>query len=407
MTQAKFYKNIITLGRTLPPKTVIFLTSLIFIALAAFYLHRIQEPGTLVWDEQHHVPAAFSYLQGDKSHYSDLRNPPLGKELIALSMKVFGDNFFAYRLPAALSAASIGALLFFVGTWLADSWEAGLLSVIFWCSSTLAFLHARLAMLDMPTALFFFAGLAAFLPLLRDPNRRHRDYFIHLGCLLAAIGGMIKAVDYLLFPLFFAGLCAVRGQWQLRQSLPRLFGFSLFWFLSILFLGYGLIGYSPAEIPHQWNLMFRLQTSLHQDYPGLSLWYQWFLGKGELWYRSRPLPEGGFYTELCKQNPVLWILGGLANAAAAIQWIRRRDPIDLLLALAVPAQALFWFLFKEQQILTYALPMEPIYCLSIPYFLGRWLKNPGYFRIWGLCLATASLFFLWKSYSLVLGFQAP
>ncbi|MFO1463157.1 MAG: hypothetical protein U1F66_05225 [bacterium] len=407
VTQAKFSKNFIKIDPTPPSKLVIFLTIVILICLSVGYSWGIARPRQLIWDEQHHVPAAQSYLRGDKNLYRDLRNPPLGKEFIALSIEIFGDNYFAYRLPAALSAAAIGALLFLVGTWLTASWGGGALSLFLWISSSLALLHARLGMLDMPTSLFFFAGLAAFLPVLNNPQGKTRCYWIILACFLTAAGGMIKVIVFVLYPIFALALWECRMHWPLRQSLPRLLGAASFWTLALLLLTYGVIGFSPGEIPRQWKLMLDLQTQLHKDYSGLSRWYEWFWGGGSLWYRSKPLPTGISYAALCKQNPVLWFAGILSTIGMFVSWCRSRRPTELAMASAVLAQIVFWMLFKEQQILTYALPMEPFFCLNSAYLLKKLLKNQSHFFIWGLCLAGAAFFFLWKSYPQVLGTYMP
>ncbi|HEX5034415.1 MAG TPA: glycosyltransferase family 39 protein, partial [bacterium] len=156
-----------------------------------FYLFRLGFPPIQVWDEAYHVPAAQSYLTGVKSSYRNPGNPPLGKELIAASIKTFGDRNWAHRLPSALSAAALGAVLFLAATYL-GAWEWGILAVLLWLASPLAYLHARLAMLDMPTAFFYTAGLAAFLPVLKHPAASGRKRYIVLACALAALGTTVK-----------------------------------------------------------------------------------------------------------------------------------------------------------------------------------------------------------------------
>ncbi len=359
----------------------------------------------MIWDETYHEPAAQSYLTGEKREYRNRRNPPLGKELIALSIQVLGESHFAYRLPSALAAAAIGALLFLTGLWLSSRWEAGMLALLLWLSSTLALLHARLAMLDMLTALFFFAGLAAFLPAMRRTGRK--NIWLHLACLFAALGGMVKTIDFLLFPIFFLGLIAARSQWPLRRSLPQLLGATL-WTLALSFLlSYGLLGYQVREIPREFRYMFLLQSYQHADFPGLSPWYAWFLGKGELWYRSKPGPDGWSFAALCIQNPILFTGGALASLVLLIRALRKKQAIDWVLGVAVPAQLLFWLALKGQTIVTYALPMVPIFCLNTAYALSLGLQRPLHYRLWGACLAAASLLFFWQLFPAVLGSFIP
>lgn len=388
-------------------KPVIFLTILIFIVLSGIYTLRLDRPGVLVWDEQYHVPAAQSYLVGYKPAYWNRRNPPLGKQLIALSIQAFGENFFAYRLPSAMSAAALGALLFFTATWLTRRWEGGALALLLWLSSTLALLHTRLAMLDMMTALFFFAGAAAFLPILREAAGKNARRWLLIACLLAAMAGAIKTIGFLLFPLFLLGLIALRRTWPLRRSLPLFFALSFGAIALTLTASYGVLGFSLKELPEEFLRMFALQEFQHKDHAGLSAWHEWFLARGELWYLSKPGPDGRRFAALCVQNPVLFGLGSLAGLALLWRAVRKREATDIFLAAAVPAQILFWALFKEQTILSYALPMVPLFCLNIAYALSLAVKPARFYRVWGACLAVASLAFFYKALHQVLGSFIP
>lgn len=402
MPQAKFSKNYIRLGIALSIKFVIFLTITIFTCLSLGYLYRVEQPGVQIWDEQHYIPAAQSYLQGEKEAYRNLRNPPLGKELIVLSIRTFGDNFFAYRLPSGLAAAALGAMLFGVGIWASGFWEGGLLSLLLWLSSTLAFLHARLAMVDMATSLFFFAGLASFLPVMKNPDDEDSSIWLFVACALASLGGSVKVLDYVLFPLFAVGLFAVREKWPLFKSLPRLAIFSSLTAVLTLLVTYGILGYGPGEIPDQFRKMFGLQSFLHKDYAGLSQWYDWFLGRGQLWYLAKLGEEGQRFGALCIQNPVLWTAGSLATLALLFRGLFSKRPLDLVLGLAIPIQVLFWVIFKEQKILTYGLPMEPSLCLNTSYALSQCMPR-RYYRIWAFCLAAGSLLYFWRAFPEVLG----
>src|SRR5689334_7148982 len=66
----------------------------------------ISTPEKFVFDEVHYVPAARQMLEpGRPSVVLNPMHPPLAKELIALSIRGFGDNTFGWRYPAALFGA--------------------------------------------------------------------------------------------------------------------------------------------------------------------------------------------------------------------------------------------------------------------------------------------------------------
>ena len=382
----------------------------IFLCLLPFYLFRLDFPPVQVWDEQYHVPAAQSYLGGLKSAYRNPGNPPLGKELIALSIRLFGDQPWAHRLPSALSAAGVGALLFLGAWYLCAAWESGLLALLFWLGSPLAYLHARLAMLDMPTALFYCAGLLAFLPVLKNPGDPGRRRWIVFACLLAALGTAIKVIVASLFPLFFLGLFLVRDRLPLKRSLPTFFGSAFFLTILAWLLAYGILGIGPSELPKQIRRMVQVQSTMHKDYAGLSSWQDWFLGRGSLWFHSEKTPQGERFAALCANNPLLWIPGALALLGLLWRGLRG-TPLATYLALAVPIQILCWMLLKSQWILSYGLPMEPVFCLAIPFLLHKQFQaKPGgrkFAALWGFCLALAGIFYFAKIHSQVFGhFQA-
>lgn len=381
----------------------------IFLCILPFYLFRLGYPPIQVWDEQYHVPAAQSYLQGVKSAYRNPGNPPLGKEFIALSIRIFGDREWAHRLPSALSAAALGALLFLAASYLCG-WEFGLLAVLLWLSSPLAYLHARLAMLDMPTAFFFTAGLAAFLPVMKNPDQPRRRRWIVLACGLAALGTAVKVIVAALFPLFLLGLFLVRRRLSLKCSLPALLLASAAAIALAWTAAYGFLGFWPSEIPAQIGRMIRMQSTLHKDYAGLSTWQEWFFGGGSLWFHSEKNDQGLRFAALCTNNPLLWIPGGLAVLGLLAKgW--RGDSTAAFLGLAVPIQILFWVVLKSQWILSYGLPMEPVFCLAIPYLLHALFQaKPGgriFAGIWGFCLVAAAGFYFFKVHSQVFGYFQP
>lgn len=381
----------------------------IFLCLLPFYLFKLGYPPIQVWDEAYHVPAAQSYLTGLKSAYRNPGNPPLGKELIAASIRTFGDRNWSHRLPSALSAAGLGAVLFLAAAYL-GAWEWGLLAVLLWLASPLAYLHARLAMLDMPTAFFYTAGLAAFLPVLKHPAAPGRNRYIILACALAALGTAVKVIVAALFPLFFLGLILVRGDLPWRKSLPVLFGAAAAAILLAWTASYGILGFGPQEIPGQISRMIQMQSTSHKDYAGLSTWQEWFLGQGSLWFHSEKNSEGLRFAALCTNNPLLWIPGGLAVLGLLVRGLGG-DAVSAYLGLAVPFQIVFWLLLKSQWILSYGLPMEPVFCLAIPLLLGSLFKVKAggrqFAAAWGFSLAAAAGFYFAKIHSQVFGFFQP
>lgn len=70
--------------------------AVLLICGAALRFVRLSFPHQLMFDELHFVENARNYLDG-KPDWND--HPPLGKLILAASIRLFGDTSFAWRLP--------------------------------------------------------------------------------------------------------------------------------------------------------------------------------------------------------------------------------------------------------------------------------------------------------------------
>ena len=78
----------------------------LFVASCALFLVYIQFPEKLNFDEFHYIPAARRLL--DFSNPKNMEHPPLGKELIAIGMAIFGDQPLGWRFMSTIFGASLG-----------------------------------------------------------------------------------------------------------------------------------------------------------------------------------------------------------------------------------------------------------------------------------------------------------
>ena len=79
------------------------------LGFALLCLWRLWLPGGPYFDEIHYLPAARELLTG--FDYRNPEHPPLGKEIIAAGIALFGDNAWGWRIFSALA----GALALFAG----------------------------------------------------------------------------------------------------------------------------------------------------------------------------------------------------------------------------------------------------------------------------------------------------
>jgi dolichyl-phosphate-mannose-protein mannosyltransferase len=174
---------------------------------------------TLIFDESYYVNAARIILgspvaNGD--HYSgepagldpNDEHPPLGKVLIAASMAIFGDNGIGWRLPSVIAAMIALAALYRIVRSAGESAWLGILAVALFAFDNLAFVHGRIATLDMMVLAPLLAGAWAGL----------RERWLAAGA-LTGLAMLVKltALFGLLSLLILVGLTIAGKLWHERR----------------------------------------------------------------------------------------------------------------------------------------------------------------------------------------------
>src|SRR5436305_7259542 len=122
-------------------------TGLLVFLLGCFVLLiGIDTPDHPYFDETHYVPAARQLLQ---THFAvptlNLEHPPLAKELMALSIWLFGDNPFGWRAMSALFGALALTGVYLCGLALFGDRRAALWASVVAALNQMLFVRARTA----------------------------------------------------------------------------------------------------------------------------------------------------------------------------------------------------------------------------------------------------------------------
>lgn len=140
-------------------RTVLTVATLCFCSLALF-LWRLDDPPYFFYDESQYVIAANALLTGETNPNPEA--PPMGKLLVALSIRTFGDNPWGWRtIGAVFGSLTLGGVFLWARLLIEDyalALTAGLLTFL----NNFLYVMSRVAMMDIFLVAFLMWGLVAF-----------------------------------------------------------------------------------------------------------------------------------------------------------------------------------------------------------------------------------------------------
>ncbi|WP_375289313.1 phospholipid carrier-dependent glycosyltransferase [Qipengyuania sp.] len=326
----------------------------------ALCLVRLTTPSSFYFDEVHYLPAAREYLA--LGSFTNREHPPLGKELIALGIYLFGDNAFGWRfLPSIM-----GGLTLFAGMralWFASQSRFATVAYgILLATGFYLFVNARIAMLDI-----FMVGFAtlAFWQLaaaVREPETsRARLAFagVALGLSMASKWNVLLVA--MLPGIVFLVARAMAGRRRLlmsRRGAP-VPGITLLeaalWlgvvplavyaltFIPAWFFANGALGSpgAPSGLIALHHQALTLQESVVKSHPYQSRWPQWVLNSRSIWFLYEEV-DGAQRGVLLIGNPLTMLLGIPALVWAAREGVVRRNWAALGCVLIYAASLGLW-----------------------------------------------------------------
>jgi dolichyl-phosphate-mannose--protein O-mannosyl transferase len=298
----------------------------LFIAFGflALLLWRIELPHRYYFDEIHYVPASLKLLElipVNREH------PMFGKEVIAASIHLLGDNPFAWRLPSALFGA-LGLLGFGRLMWhLSQRRAATLAAMLLLATNFMWFVQSRIAMLDMIGAGLCMAGLWQFAAALRAGSKGHaRVHLLLSGLALGlSIGAKWTSAPAVILPGFCFLVLWVRQNGialtSRRASGPArgislieagvwlgLFPLAVYWATYAPAMFYTDRPVAPFGFIEQHEFMIKLQESVKKPHPYRSVWYQWVADLRVIWYFFETVKDQQFGIVMLG-NPFSMIVG--------------------------------------------------------------------------------------------------
>ena len=368
------------------------------IALASFILRvfHLGRINSFIFDELYYVDGARDLLKygvevtGSKPEF--VVHPPLGKWLIGLGIKLFGDNGFGWRITSAIVGSLMILLIARIAHRLFKDARLTALASALMALDGLALVHSRTALLD--NFLAFFILLATYLFLMR----RYWWTGIALGCAMATKWSALYFIIAFGMIALYRAFTHHSGRALIKPTLERFAQFGLTpllvyistwigWFTSNRGWdrNYSSSIFSSFIYYHQQMLEFHtglVQRHAYQANP----WSWLIMARPTSFYYQTPQGCG---SQRCSQEilalgtPILWWFGTIALLVVLGMWLksialRRIDPALSLIITGMAAGYLPWFFFQRRTVFSfYAIAFEPFLILALIYCARLLINSYG------------------------------
>jgi len=140
------------------------IAAVIFVVAHLALLVGVTTPEKFYFDEVHYVPAARQMLEPVMPRpMLNPMHPPLAKQLIALSIRIFGDVPLGWRYPGVLFGSLAIVAMYLCGLALFAAQGPAIATALLAFFNQMVFVQSRIAMLDIFALAFGLLAIAAFM----------------------------------------------------------------------------------------------------------------------------------------------------------------------------------------------------------------------------------------------------
>ena len=361
--------------------------SLIIAFALILRLWRLNLPKGYIFDEVYYAKNANSLIRNGvelnaQGQAEFIVHPPLGKWLIGIGIKVFGNDEFGWRISAAVIGTLSVVLIYLITKELFKSVFLSNIAAALMAFDGLALVMSRVALLDI--FLIFFILLAFYFLIknniwlsgvaigLAASTKWSAIFLIPFFILLTInyfqiepVKWLKRAAQYIFLPslvylLSWSGWIFTSGGWD-RQSGSNVFTSLWKYHTAILDFHRNLVEtHSYAANPWSWLILGR-PTSFFYETPsgcGVSSCSQEILAIG---------------------TPILWWAGIFAIAFTFGFFVKNRDRISMIILAGIAGTYLPWFLIQSRTTFYfYAISILPFLILALIYSFNWALKYGDY-----------------------------
>ncbi|UOO38075.1 phospholipid carrier-dependent glycosyltransferase [Oscillospiraceae bacterium CM] len=384
-----------------------------------------------LFDEQGLVPAAPSYLNSmyfdeiyhGRTAYENLNNiqpyetthPPLGKEIIAVGIHLFGMTPFGWRFMGTLFGVLMIPLLYIFLKNMFGKTAIAACGTMLFAFDFMRFVQTRIATIDTYGVFFILLSyMFLYRYITQDPDTPFKKTIVplFLSGLFFGIGCASKwTVIYAgggLFVLYVIHLF-MRAKYYRENAYS---GFARYFFKTLFITGLFFLvipaviyclSYIPNGLANEMRIengmlwdpkyytliwdsqlfMYNYHSKLVATHAYSSTWWQWILDVRPILYYLDTSMGGGLKSAFAAfGNPVVWWGGILAVIAMAYQAFVRRDGKALFILIGYLAQLVPWLFVSRIVFIYHYFPSTLFLVLALAHVFNTiWERAQGRYKL--------------------------
>lgn len=338
--------------------------TLIFIIVVSFLLRiwHLGRIGDQIFDEVYFVKFAQNYLNG--TTFFDI-HPPLGKLIIALGLKMFGDTSFTWRIMPAIFGTLLIPLGYLTGKEISSK-ITGLFTAALLGLDGMLLVYSRTGLIDIFLVFFILLSFYFFLKFAKTSN----NLFLILAGVSVGLTASVKYIGALILIVFIAIIAAKNI--SIRKNIWKFLAFLVI-LPAIIYLSFFLFNFrGPDFFARVWEWQFQsfnYNITLKDGHPYASKWWSWFLLLRPIWLYFKEI-DGKLIGVDGIGNPLIW-WSSLAIVPLLIWGAAKNYKNNIIILSGFLVFLLFWAPFKRVLFFYHAMPSFIFLTLGIAWWLER------------------------------------
>ncbi|SHL29507.1 Dolichyl-phosphate-mannose-protein mannosyltransferase [Bradyrhizobium lablabi] len=388
----------------------VLIVAIIFLVAHVALLAGATTPDKFYFDEVHYVPAARQMLEPVMSEpMLNPMHPPLAKQLIALSIRSFGDGPLGWRYPAVLFGSLAIVAIYLCGLALFAARGPAIAAALLAFFNQMVFVQSRIAMLDIFALAFSLLAIAAFIHGFRKSHPQHSFALAGIGFGLAAAckwSGLFALATSIVIVAAIRLMQSWRARFADGNALdwyrPDLWpGFRFYHFAACFVLIPALVYFAtfvplyglslPDLVEAQRRIFSDNTTTAIAGHTYMSAWPSWPFLLRPVWYLFEKVGDDRIAAIVFLGNPLVLWPALPALAVCLRDWVvSRRADAFLILSFYFGPYLAWALLPRTLGFLYYYLPSATLASLALVYALTRG-NNPRWL-LWAFVALAAAGF---------------